>query len=82
MTAFPTIETPNKGNQLLHNLAHSLKRPGHRLQPFIRLKEDLFLDQIDLQLLVAELESRHGHFLTEEEASHIETIGDLQRLFN
>lgn len=82
MTAFPTIEQPSKGNQLLHNLSYSLKRPKHRLQSFIRLKEDLFLDQIDLQLLVAELEHRHSHFLTEEEANRIETIGDLQRLFN
>ncbi len=82
MTAFPSADRKKQTSLLLNTLSYSLKRPGHRLQPFIRLKEDLFLDTIDLKLLVAELESRHGHFLTEEEANHIETIGDLQRLFN
>lgn len=81
MTAFPAPEFGTPASRLMYDLSNSLKMPGHRLHPFIRFREDLFLDRIDLQLLVAELESRHGYFLTEEQAGRIETIGDLQALF-
>ena len=66
---------------LLSNLSSELRLPGHRLHPFTRLREDLFLDTMDVELLVASLESRLEYYLTEEEASQIETVGDLQHFF-
>ncbi|PHI20981.1 hypothetical protein CEQ90_04655 [Lewinellaceae bacterium SD302] len=81
MTAFPTSDVNSPSSRLLHDLSSALKVSGHRLRPFIRLQEDLFLDRFDLDLLVAHLESRNARYLTEEEASSIETIGDLQRVF-
>lgn len=81
MTAYPQAEPGTPNFRLLNDLSYTLKRPGHRLHPFLRLREDLFLDTYDLKLLVAHLESRHGRFLTEEEAEKIETIGDIQNLF-
>jgi len=81
MTAFPAPEIGSPSARLIYDLSNALKVPSHRLHPFIRFREDLFLDKIDVQLLLAKLEARHGHFLTEEEAGRVETVGDLQRLF-
>lgn len=81
MTAFPTADYLTPASKLLNDLSYRLNRPNHRIHSFLRFQDDLFLDVIDVQLLVADLETRHGHFLTEEEANRIETIGDLQRAF-
>lgn len=81
MTAFPAPEFGSPAARLINNLSNHLKISSHRLQPFIRLQEDLFLDRYDLDMLVADLENRHSRFLTDEEASGIETVGDLHRLF-
>lgn len=81
MTAFPAPEKGSTAAQLILNMSNHLKVSTHRLQPFIRLQEDLFLDRFDLDMLVADLENRHSRFLTDEEAKAIETIGDIQRLF-
>lgn len=81
MTAFPHPELGTAGARFLHDISQSLKVSGHKLQPFIRFQEDLFLDRLDVELLLAGLERRHARFLTHEEANSIETIGDLQRAF-
>ena len=81
MTAFLSPEMGTPASRFLYDLSLVLKVPIRRLQPFIRFQEDLFLDRIDLQLLLAKLEAQHGRFLTEEEVRQIETIGDLQQLF-
>lgn len=66
---------------LMQNLSSELRLPDHRLHSFTRLREDLFLDAMDIDLLVAGLESKLEFYLTEEEASQIETVGDLQQFF-
>ena len=66
---------------LMQNLSNELHLPGERLHGFTRLREDLFLDTMDIELLVAGLERRLEYYLTEEEASQIETVGDLQHFF-
>lgn len=82
MTAFPAPSDVNPASsRLMKDLSRALKISGHRLRPFIRFQEDLFLDRFDLDMLVAQLESRHARYLTEEEANSIETVGDLQRVF-
>lgn len=81
MTAFPHPELSSPAARFLNDISQSLKVSGHKLQPFIRFQEDLFLDRLDVELLLASLERRHAHFLTHEEANSIETIGDLQRAF-
>ncbi len=67
--------------RLLYNLSDTLGVPSNRLYSYTRLLEDLLLDQLDRQLLIAGLESRFNCFLTEEEAARIQTIGDLQQYF-
>ena len=68
-------------DRLLYNLSYTLGVPSNRLYSYTRLLEDLLLDQLDRQLLIAGLESRFNRFLTEEEAALIQTIGDLQQHF-
>jgi hypothetical protein len=76
------IQIPvTRSTNLMHNLSTELKVPGHRLHPFMRLKDDFFLDRMDIDLLIASLENKLEYYLTEEEAAQIETVGDLQTYF-
>ncbi|MEM8585110.1 MAG: hypothetical protein AAGF87_12610 [Bacteroidota bacterium] len=70
-----------KDDLFLSNLSYELGIPSNKLSPYTRLFEDLLLDQLDTQLLIASLERQFNYFLTEEEAEHIQTVGDLQRFF-
>ena len=84
MNPMNTVITPaaaSRSAALMHNLSSELRLPDHRLHAFTRLREDLFLDSMDIDLLVAGLESKLEFYLTEEEASQIETVGDLQQFF-
>ena len=76
------IQVPvTRSANLMHNLSAELKVPGHRLHSFLRLKDDFFLDPMDIDLLVASLETKLEYYLTEEEAAQVETVGDLQTFF-
>lgn len=78
---FTTQPSAARSAALMQNLSLELRTPGKRLHAFTRLREDLFLDTMDIELLVAGLESKLEYYLTEEEASQIETVGDLQFFF-
>ncbi|TXF87635.1 hypothetical protein FUA23_18210 [Neolewinella aurantiaca] len=76
------IQAPvTRSASLMHSLSEELRVPGHRLQPYLRLQDDLFLEPLDVDLLIATLESKLEYYLTEEEASQVETVGDLQTFF-
>lgn len=81
MSSAAMLPNSPSGDQLLNNLSYTLRVPSNQLYPFTRLLEDLLLDQLDRQLLIADLESKFNLFLTEEEAARIQTIGDLQQHF-
>ncbi len=81
MTTFPAETVALRSASLMQSLSTELRLPGNRLHDFTRLREDLFLDTMDVELLVASLESKLEYYLTEEEASQIETVGDLQHFF-
>jgi acyl carrier protein len=81
MTASPSLAIHPRSAALLQCLSSELRIPGERLHGFIRLREDLFMDTMDIELLVAGLESELSFYLTEEEAAQVETVGDLQRFF-
>lgn len=77
-----TVQAPTtRYENLMHNLSAELRVPGHRLHPFLRLQDDFFLERMDVDLLIASLESRLEYYLTEEEAAQVETVGDLQNYF-
>ena len=81
MNATTLAAVSNRTAALMQNLSSELRLPNHRLHTFTRLREDLFLDSMDVDLLVAGLERKLEYYLTEEEASQIETVGDLQHYF-
>ncbi|MCP9235720.1 hypothetical protein [Lewinella sp. JB7] len=81
MTSISAEASAARAASLMYNLSSELRQPGHRLHGFTRLREDLFLDTMDVELLIATLESKLEYYLTEEEASQVETIGDLQHFF-
>lgn len=77
-----TVQAPvTRSASLMHNLSTELRVPGHRLHSFVRLQDDLYLDPMDVRLLIASLETKLEYFLTEEEAAQVETVGDLQNFF-
>jgi acyl carrier protein len=80
MTSTSTLQHP-RATALIQHLSADLRVPGNRLQAFTRLREDLFLDTMDIELLIASLERNLEYYLTEEEAAQIETVGDLQTFF-
>jgi len=58
-------------------LALLLKMEAKNIYPSTSLRHDLFLDDIDLKLLISALELRTGVYLSDEEASSIDTVQDL-----
>jgi len=66
---------------LMRALSTELRIPSQHLYGYTRLTEDLFLDPMDVKLLIASLESKLEYYLTEEEMAQIETVGDIQRFF-
>jgi acyl carrier protein len=58
------------------HLAEELEVDVGRIDEGTRFKEDLDADSLDLYELVMELEDRYGVSVSEEQATHIETVGD------
>lgn len=76
------VQAPiSRSANLMQALSNELRIPSHRLHDFTRLTEDLFLDRMDIQLLVASLESKLEYYLTDEEMAQIETVGHIQQFF-
>ena len=81
MTVYASHTPATRSTRLMHTLSDALRIPDHRLHAFIRLQDDLFLDPMDVKLLIASLESKLEYYLTEEEMAQIETVGDIQAFF-
>jgi len=60
-------------------IAWLLDIPKARLHPYTHFKDDLLLDDFDLALLISTMERHLGIYLSEEDASRIETVQDLSR---
>jgi len=58
------------------HLAEELEVEIGRIDERTRFKEDLDADSLDLYELVMELEDRYGVSVSEEQATHIKTVGD------
>jgi acyl carrier protein len=58
------------------HLAEELEVEIERIGEQTRFKEDLDADSLDLYELVMELEDRYGVSVSEEQATHIHTVGD------
>ena len=71
----------NLEDSILSTISWTLNIPSAHLNPYTHLRDDLLLDQVDVLLLIATLESKLNLFLSEEEAAEIEMIGDFKRYF-
>lgn len=58
------------------HLAEELEVDAATIDDNTRFKEDLDADSLDLYELVMELEDRYGVTVSEEQATHIKTVGD------
>jgi acyl carrier protein len=58
------------------HLAEELEVDAGRIAEGTRFREDLDADSLDLYELVMELEDRYGVVVSEEQATHIHTVGD------
>jgi acyl carrier protein len=58
------------------HLAAELEVDVGRISETTRFREDLDADSLDLYELVMELEDRYGVVVSEEQATHIQTVGD------
>jgi acyl carrier protein len=58
------------------HLASELEVEIGRIAETTRFREDLDADSLDLYELVMELEDNYGVVVSEEQATHIQTVGD------
>ena len=58
------------------HLAEELEVEIDRISEATRFREDLDADSLDLYELVMELEDTYGVRVSEEQATHINTVGD------
>lgn len=61
---------------IIKMISWSLHIPVSRINANTDLVDDLHLDQLDRELLIADLENRLGIFLSPEEVASIETVRD------
>lgn len=71
----PSVD-PSIQNRVIDLISWRLNMPVDNIHPYSRLQEDLYLDAVDLMLLIAELESRFNAYLSAEEYESIETVAD------
>ena len=57
------------------HLADELEVDAERISEETRFKEDLDADSLDLYTLVQELEDSYGVKMSDEQASHIKSVG-------
>ena len=68
-------------DQIITNISWSLNISSQRLKYYTHFVDDLHLDDVDMMLLIASLESHLNLYLSREEVDGIETMGDLNKCF-
>ena len=66
---------------VINLISWKLNVPSSRINPYTHLEDDLHLDAFDLMLLIADLESGFGIYLSPEEANSIKMVQDVSFLF-
>ncbi len=69
-------------DQIISAISWTLNLAPYQLTPYTHFTEDLHLDQIDLTLLIAAVESQLDVYLSTEEVADIKTVADLNRYFS
>lgn len=68
--------------QIVETISWTLQVAPQRLLPYTHFVDDLHLDDIDMMLLIATLESQLNKYLTIEQVDGIATISDVTRCFS
>jgi acyl carrier protein len=68
-----------KEQKIIDFIAWELNIPISKLNPNTDFVDDLCLDPIDRDLLIAKLENHTGVYLNQEEAARIATVRDARR---
>ena len=79
MVANTTLQTSTE-DRVIEAVAWELNIPATMLNPYTDLTEDLYLDTIDKDLVIAQLERNFNVVLSIEEVAQIETIRDMSHL--
>ncbi|MCB9081555.1 MAG: hypothetical protein H6555_07585 [Lewinellaceae bacterium] len=67
-------------DRIMEVIARMLHIPSSNINPFTDLTDDLYLDDLDRSLLIANLERQFGVYLTQEQVSSIVTVRDASDL--
>ena len=68
-------------DKVISLISFKLNVPSSRINPYTHLEDDLHLDDFDLMLLIAELESGFNIYLSPEEVKAIKTVQDASFFF-
>ena len=71
-----TTQHLNTEDRVIESVAWELNIPTYKLNPYTDFTDDLYLDTIDKDLLIAKLERDFDVILSREEVANIETIRD------
>lgn len=69
-------------DQIVETISWTLQIAPQRLLPYTHFVDDLYLDDVDMMLLIAALESQLDKYLTAEQVQGIATIGDVTKCFS
>jgi len=72
---------PASEDRIIDVVSWILNIPNNRINPHTDLIDDLYLDALERDLLIARLERVFGIVLSTEEVASIDTIQDAQRCF-
>lgn len=67
--------------QIVNTISWVLNVSPRRLKRYTHFVDDLHLDEIDMVLLIAAIESNLGLYLSREEVAKVETVQDLNYYF-
>ncbi len=79
MVSNTTFQTSTE-DRVIEAVAWELNIPATMLNPYTDLTEDLYLDTLDKDLVIAQLERNFNVVLSLEEVAQIETIRDMSHL--
>ncbi|NRB62619.1 MAG: acyl carrier protein [Saprospiraceae bacterium] len=69
-------------NQIIQLVSWILDIPSSYINPYTDFIDDLYLDNMERELLIARLERSLGILLSPEEVASIDTIQDISRCFS
>jgi acyl carrier protein len=64
-------------DRVLYTLNHILQRKKRKITLESRLREDLFVDSVDMSMIIGDLEDEFEITITDEEFADVVTVNDI-----